>query len=51
MISLFGAMGGLTVSAALLVVGLRVGDRWIAAATGLSSVTFMVAVALIGGSL
>ncbi|MDQ3317098.1 MAG: hypothetical protein M3522_07165 [Actinomycetota bacterium] len=51
MMSLFGAMGGLMVSASLMVFGLRVGDRWIAVAAGVSSVAFMVAVALIGGAL
>ncbi len=51
MIPLFGAMGGLMVSASLMVFGLRVGDRWIAVAAGVSSATFMAAVALIGGAL
>jgi hypothetical protein len=48
---LFGAMGGLVVSAALLVFGLRVGDRWIALCGGASSAVFMAAVALIGGAM
>ena len=51
MIGLFGAMGGLVVSAALLVFGLRVGDRWIAVAGGVSSAIFMAVVALVGGAL
>ena len=51
MITLFGAMGGLMASAALLVFGLRVGDRWIAVAGGVSSAIFMVAVAVIGGAM
>lgn len=51
MIALFGAMGGLMVSAPLLVFGLRVGDRLIAAVAGVSCAAFMVAVSLIGGSL
>ena len=51
MIWLFGAMGGLVVSAALLVFGLRVGDRWIAVAGGVSSAVFMASVALIGGAM
>jgi len=50
-IPLFGAMGGLMVSASLMVFGLRVGDRWIAVAAGVSSAVFMAAVALIGGAL
>jgi hypothetical protein len=50
-ISLFGAMGGLMVSAALLVFGLRVGDRWIAVAAGVAAAAFMVAVAVFGGAL
>jgi len=50
-IPLFGAMGGLMVSASLMVFGLRVGDRWIAVAAGVSSAAFMAAVALIGGAL
>ncbi len=37
------------VSAALLVFGLRVGDRWIALCGGASSAVVMAAVALIGG--
>jgi hypothetical protein len=44
-------MGGLVVSAALLVFGLRVGDRWIAVAGRLSSAVLMAAVALIGGAM
>ena len=48
--ALFGALGGLVVSAALLVFGLRVGDRWIAVCGGVSSAVFMAAVALIGGA-
>ena len=51
MITLFGAMGGLMASAAFLVFGLRVGDRWIAVVGGVSSAIFMVAVALIGGAM
>ncbi len=51
MISLFGAMGGLMMSAALLVFGLRVGDRWIAVVGGVASAVFMAAVALIGGAM
>ncbi len=50
-IPLFGAMGGLMVSASLMVFGLRVGDRWVAVAAGVSSAAFMAAVALIGGAL
>jgi hypothetical protein len=50
-ISLFGAMGGLMLSAALLVFGLRVDDRWIALCGGASSAVFMAAVALIGGAM
>ena len=39
------------VSAALLVFGLRVGDRWIALCGGASSAVFVAAVALIGGAM
>ena len=44
-------LGVLMASAALLVFGLRVGDRWIALAGGVSSAIFMAAVALIGGAM
>jgi len=44
-------MGGLMMSAALLVFGLRVGDRWIAVVGGVASAVFMAAVALIGGAM
>ncbi len=49
--ALFGVMGVLVVSAALLVFGLRVGDRWIALCGGVSSAVFMAAVTLIGGAM
>ena len=51
MMALFGALGGLVVSAALLVFGFRVDDRWIALCGGASSAVFMAAVALIGGAM
>ena len=51
MITLFGALGGLVVSAGLLNLGLRVGDRWVTVAALVSSAVFMVAVALIGGAM
>ena len=51
MIPLFGAMGGLMVSASLMVFGLRVGDRWIAVAAGVATVAFMGAVVLFGVAL
>ena len=49
--ALFAAMGGLVLSAALLVFGLRVGDRGIAVVGGVSSAVFMAAISLIGASL
>lgn len=51
MTSLFGAMGGLTASALLLVFGLRTGDRWLAASAAVGSAVFMVAVSVIGAGL
>lgn len=51
MIALFGAMGGLLVSALLLVFGVRSGDRWIVAAAVVAAPAFVGAVALFGGSL
>ena len=48
---LFGALGGLAASAGLLNLGLRMGDRGVVAAAGVSSAVFMVAVALIGGAM
>jgi hypothetical protein len=42
---LVGALTGLLVSAAVLLWGLRVGDRWLAAAAGVALVTFVLAVA------
>ncbi len=46
MIWLLGAMGGLVVSAALLMFGLRVGDRWLAVVAGVATVVFVVAVVM-----
>ena len=51
MIWLFGAMGGLVVSAALLVFGLRVGDRWLAVVAGVATVAFVGAVVVFAGEL
>ena len=48
---LLGAMGGLMVSVALLVFGLRVGDRWLAVVAGVAAVAFMGAVVVFGGAL
>lgn len=41
---LLGEMGGLMVSAVLLVFGLRVGDRWLALDAGVAAVAFVDAV-------
>jgi hypothetical protein len=43
---LLEAMGGLMVSAVLLVFGLRVGDRWLAVGAGVAAVAFVGAVAV-----
>jgi hypothetical protein len=51
LIWLFGAMGGLLVSAALLVFGLRVGDRWLAMVAGVATVAFVGAVVVFAGEL
>ena len=48
---LFGAMGGLVVSTALLVFGLRVGDRWLAVVAGVATVAFVGAVVVFAGDL
>ena len=48
---LVGAMTGLLVSAAVLFWGLRVGDRWLAAAAGVALVIFLLAVARASGTL
>jgi hypothetical protein len=48
---LVGAMTGLLVSAAVLLWGLRVGDRWLAAAAGVALVIFLLAVARASGTL
>jgi len=50
-IPLFGAMGGLMVSAVLLVVGLRSGDRWLAVTAVVAIVAFMGAFVLFGVAL
>jgi hypothetical protein len=51
LIWLFGAMGGLVVSAALLVFGLRVGDRWLAVVAGVAAAAFVGAVVVFAGEL
>ncbi len=51
MILLLGSMAGLLVSAVLLVVGLRSGDRWLAVAAVVATVAFMGAVVLFGVAL
>ncbi len=51
MIPLFGAMAGVLVSAVLLLVGLRSGDRWLAVTAVVAAVAFMGAVVLFGVAL
>ncbi len=48
---LVGAMTGFLVSAAVLLWGLRVGDRWLAAVAGVALVIFLLAVARASGTL
>ncbi len=50
-ILLLGSMAGLLVSAVLLVVGLRSGDRWLAVTAVVAAVAFMGAVVLFGVAL
>ncbi len=51
MILLLGSMAGLLVSAVLLVVGLRSGDRWLAVTAVVAIVAFMGAFVLFGVAL
>ena len=51
MILLLGSMAGLLVSAVLLVVGLRSGDRWLVVTAVVAAVAFMGAVVLFGVAL
>ncbi len=51
MILLLGSMAGLLVSAVLLVVGLRSGDRWLAVAAVVATAAFMGAFVLFGVAL
>jgi hypothetical protein len=44
-------MGGLVVSAALLLIGLRVGDPWLAVIAGVAAVAFLGAVVVFGRAL
>jgi hypothetical protein len=48
---LFGAMGGLLVSAALLLFGLRVDDLWLAVIAGVAAVAFVGAVVVFARAL
>ena len=51
MIWLFGAMGGLVVSATLLLIGLRIGDRWLVVIAGVASVAFLGSVVVFARAL
>ena len=51
MIWLFGAMGGLVVSAALLLIGLRLGDRWLVVVAGLAAAAFVGSVVVFARAL
>lgn len=46
-----GAMTGLLISAAVLLWGLRSGDRWLAVVAGVALIIFLLAVARASGTL
>jgi hypothetical protein len=48
---LVGAMAGFLVSVALLLWGLRSGDRWLAVVAGIALVIFLLAIARFSGTL